>query len=107
MRNIRAGKSNEEVMNIIARNYSKLKELCSIRAKGLYCSKSYEDIFQDTVIFVSQDKAAAKMNTDSEVIKHFLYRFKMIEFQAINDDKILKETSYADYKKAPKTYEED
>lgn len=93
-------------MKAIARNYDKLKELCGYRDYGCYCSKSYEDMFQDTVMFVAQDKDAVGMN-DSELIKHFCYRFKMIEFQTINDNKLLKETPYADYYKAKEANTED
>ncbi len=94
-------------MSVIAHNYDKLKQLCGYRASGLYCSKSKEDIFQDTIVFVSQDEKASSLSTDKELIDYFCYRFRMIEYQAINDNKLLKEIPYADYLQAPKTTEEE
>lgn len=93
-------------MVTIAHNYDTLKQLCSYRASGLYCSKSYEDIFQDTVLLVSQDDKASSLSSDKELIDYFCYRFRMIMFQAINDNKQLKEIPYADYLQTSKTTEE-
>lgn len=105
MRKTRKGKANDEVMSMIAHNYNRLKLLCDYRIQGLYCSKSYEDIFQDTVLLVSQDEKAASLPTERELVDYFCYRFRMIEYQAINDNKQLKEIPYADYLQAQK--EED
>ena len=102
MRITRKGKANKKVMSVIAHNYEKLKQLCGYRASGLYCSKSREDIFQDTVLFVSQDEKAVSL-PDKELIQYFCYRFRMIEYQSINDNKLLKEIPYADYLQTPKT----
>ena len=107
MRKTRTGKANNDVMTTIARNYEHLKQLCCYRSHGLFCSKSYEDIFQDTVLFVSQDEHASSLSSDKDLIDYFRYRFQMIEFQAINDNKQLKEIPYADYLQAQKTTEEE
>lgn len=98
MRKIKIGEADNGVMTLLARNYSKLKNLCGYRDYGCFCSKSYEDIFQDTVIYVSQDKRAVGMPED-ELVNYFCFRFKMILFQTINDNKELKEIAYADYRK--------
>ncbi len=92
-------------MDMIARNYNRLKQLCSYRTSGLYYSKSYEDIFQDTILLVSQDEKASTLSSDKELTDYFCYRFRMIEYQAVNDNKQLKEIPYADYLQAHK--EED
>jgi hypothetical protein len=81
--------------------------MCVSHGQGLYCSKSKEDLFQDTVVFVSQDEKASSLSTDKELIDYFCYRFRMIEYQAINDNKLLKEIPYADYLQASKTTEEE
>lgn len=93
-------------MVTIAHNYDRLKQLCGYRATGLYCSKSYEDVFQDTVLLISQDEKATTLTTEEDLINYFCYRFRMIEFQAINDNKQLKEIPYADYLQTSKTTEE-
>lgn len=98
MRRLKTGKVNNKVLLMIAHNYNRLKVLCGYRSYGCFCSKSYEDIFQDTILYVAQDEKAT-ITTEEELIEHFCYRFKMIEFQTINDNKQLKETAYADYKK--------
>lgn len=106
MRKTRKGKASEKVMATIAHNYDHLKQLCGYRASGLYCSKSYEDVFQDTVLLVSQDEKASTLSSEKELIDYFCYRFRMIEFQAINDNKQLKEIPYADYLQTQKIPEE-
>ena len=40
--------------------------------------------------------------TDSDLIQHFLYRYRMIEYQAIQDAKQIKTIPYADYLQTPK-----
>nr|DAQ82023.1 MAG TPA: RNA-dependent RNA polymerase [Caudoviricetes sp.] len=107
MREPRRGKVNIKVMTMIAHNYDRLRAMCVSHGQGLYCSKSKEDLFQDTVVFVSQDEKASSLSTDKELIDYFCYRFRMIEYQAINDNKLLKEIPYADYLQASKTTEEE
>lgn len=107
MRKTRAGKTNFKIMTVIAKNYDHLKQLCSYRDHGLFCSKSHEDLFHDTILFVSQDDKASSLSTDEELIDYFCYRFRMIEYQAINDNKLLKEIPYADYLQTSKTAEEE
>lgn len=106
MRKTRKGKASDKVMAMIAHNYDRLKLLCGYRASGLYCSKSYEDVFQDTVLLVSQDEKASTLSSEKELIDYFCYRFRMILFQAINDNKLLKEIPYADYLQAKKIPEQ-
>lgn len=106
MRKTRKGKASDKVMVMIAHNYDHLKQLCGYRAYGLYCSKSYEDVFQDTVLLVSQDEKASTLSSEKELIDYFCYRFRMILFQAINDNKLLKEIPYADYLQAKKIPEQ-
>lgn len=96
-RKVRQGKVNAFALDVIGRHYHKLKAMCNSYDRGCYCSKSYEDIFQDTILYVAHDLSSFNMTRDEEVIELFLYRFKMIEFQTINDNKTLKEVMYADY----------
>lgn len=107
MRKVRKGKVNRKALDVISRNYSRLKELCNYNDRGCYCSKSYEDIFQDTILFVVHDSETFNLVTDEEIINHFLYRYKMVEFQTINDNKMLKEVKYADYIQAKETGTEE
>lgn len=81
--------------------------MCNSNKKGCYCSKSYEDIFQDTVLYVAHDLSSFNMTRDEEVIELFMYRYKMIEFQTINDCKMMKEVAYADYIQAKESGEEE
>lgn len=97
MRKIRTGKVYSGVMVVIARNYERLKLLCDNHTHSLFCSKSYEDLFQDTILLVSHDEKASTLSSEEEIIKYFCHRFRMVEFQAINDNKLLKEIPYVDY----------
>lgn len=107
MRKTRTGKADSKVMEVIARNYNLLMQLCNCHSQGLFCSKSYEDLFQDTVLFVSQDEKASALSTEKELIDYFCYRFRMIKYQAVNDNKQLKEIPYADYIQARKEEPEE
>ena len=102
MRALKNGKIDKRVMSMIERNYDKLKDLCIYRTHGLFCFKSYEDIFHDAILFVSQDKKASLISSEEELIRYFNYRFRMILYQTINDNKQLKEIPYADYIQASK-----
>ncbi len=83
-------------MEVIASNYKLLMSRCNIMRQGYFCSKTYEDIFEDTVLYVSTDVKASKLKTDKEIIDWFCYRFRMLEYQTINDNKELREIGYAD-----------
>lgn len=98
MRKVHTGKVNEQVMYFIGRNYNKLKAACNITNAGNYCSENMEDIFHDTIQFVIQDEEAATLSTEHDVIDHFLFRFNMVKYQRIMDDKTIKTAQYADYK---------
>lgn len=81
----------------IGRNYNKLHALCFRHYTGAFASQGYDDIFQDTILCVIQDPESLKCTTDEALIKHFLYRYRMIEFQTIHDAQQLKNIPYADY----------
>lgn len=91
-----------EIAEIIGRNFKKLHALCFRENIGYFDSRNYEDIFQDTVIYVIQDTMSLTCKTDSDLIQHFLYRYRMIEYQAIQDAKQIKTIPYADYLQTPK-----
>lgn len=97
MRKIKRGKVNQYALDVIGKNYNKLKGLCNYNDRGCYCSKSYEDIFQDTILYVIHDEQSFNMHTEEDIINHFIYRYNMITFQAVNDNKMLREVKYADY----------
>lgn len=94
------------VSEAVGRNYEKLRILCYKGSHGFYSSRSYEDIFQDTVLYVIQDVAALS-KTDSELIEHFMYRYRMIEYQTIKDSQQIKTIPYADYIQTQKDTEEN
>ena len=106
MRKLKRGKVNKKALDAISKNYSRLKELCNYNNRGCYCSKSYEDIFQDTILYVIQDDASIGLDEEG-IVKHFVYRYKMMEFQTISDDKMLKEVKYAEYIQAKESGEEE
>lgn len=105
-RKVRQGKVNPYVLQVIEKNYNKLKLMCNSNKRGCYCSKSYEDIFQDTILYVAHDLSSFNMTRDEEVIELFIYRYKMIEYQTINDHKTMKEIAYADHLQTKESREE-
>lgn len=76
-----------KVLEVIAKHYNELKQqLCPI-AYGNYAGRSTEDIFSDTICVVIQDETAKNLKTDDEILKLFEYRFKLVSFQVIKDNK--------------------
>lgn len=96
-RKVRKGRVNRKALEFIGDNYNKLRTLCNYNSGGCYCSKSYEDIFQDTILYVVHDEESFSLSEDEDFFKLFKYRYNMILFQTINDHKMLREVDYADY----------
>lgn len=106
MRNrYKKSKHYPQVAESIGRNYERLYALCCHGKHGYFDSRNYDDIFQDTVLYVCQDTSAKEIHSDADLITHFVYRFRMIEFQIMQDAKQLKEKPYADYLQAKETTE--
>lgn len=78
---------SDYVAAVLAKNYDMLLAEFSRSKYGNFQSMSYEDIFQETILYVIQDKQAFKMS-ESEILDHFKYRYKMISFQIIQDSKL-------------------
>jgi len=49
---------------------------------------SFEDIFQETVLYVIQDKKAFDM-PEFDLLEYFRYKYKMIRYQIIQDAKLI------------------
>lgn len=90
------------VMNVLANNYIQLMQRCGMSKRGCFCSKSYEDIFEDTIMIVASDVKAKAMESDKDILDWFCYRYRMVEYQAVNDNRQLREVNYADDKIAKK-----
>lgn len=73
---------------IIAKHYDKLKNEFNRCKDGNFCSMSFEDIFQESILYVIQDPIAFNMS-ESEIIEHFRYRYKMIKYQITQDSKLI------------------
>lgn len=84
---------SDYVAAILANNYNRLLAEFSRSKYGNFQSMSYEDIFQETILYVIQDKRAFKMS-ESAILDHFRYRYKMIRFQIIQDAKLERKTDY-------------
>lgn len=63
---------NNDVINWIAKNYSKLREKC------YFNGNDFEDIFHDTILLVSSE-------SDKDLEELFLYRFNMVKYQNKKD----------------------
>lgn len=92
----------QDVAESIGRNYNKLRDLCFRQSQVCFDSRGYDDIFQDTVLYVIQDPRSLGCKTDDALIEHFLYRYRMIEYQTVKDAQELKRMPYADYLQATK-----
>lgn len=106
MREIKVKKVNDNIINVIAKNYDHLKELCKYHDDILLCPKNSEDLFQDTILYISQDAKAVNMS-EEELISYFCFRYKMIKYRAIKDKQQLKKIQYAEYIQTSKKEEEE
>lgn len=79
---------SDYVASIIAKHYNKLREQLDSGRSGNFLSMSFEDIFQETVLYVIQDKKAFGM-TETEILKHFKQKYSVIKFQTIFDSKLI------------------
>jgi len=89
---------DEDVMQCLAAHYDELRNRCQQDWQLGNMTRSCVDVFHDTFLFVSQDKEARGKKED-ELLEHFMYRFRMLKFQAMNDHQIEKVRLYADHKK--------
>ncbi|MEG1838464.1 MAG: hypothetical protein RR220_04145, partial [Bacteroidaceae bacterium] len=62
---------------------------------GCFASRSYEDIFEDTIIYIIRDPKALTLSRDADIIDLFIKRYRMIEFQTIKDSIQNKEVHHA------------
>ncbi|MBK5721364.1 hypothetical protein JGH11_10815 [Dysgonomonas sp. Marseille-P4677] len=76
------------VSSIIAKHYDRLREEFNKGKEGNFGSMSFEDIFQETILYVIQDKTAFNLS-EKEILDHFKYRYKMIQYQIIQDSKLI------------------
>lgn len=90
------------VLTVLANNYIQLMVRCGVSKRGCFCSKNYEDIFEDTIMIVASDDKAKAMSDDKDILDWFCFRYKMVEYQAVRDNRQLREVSYADDKIAEK-----
>lgn len=91
----RRKKPNTAVLALIGKIYEKLYSVCDCCNSGNYAGCSREDIFQETIMFVSHD-ADAVLTTEEAFIAYFKHKYNMITFQVIMDSRELKEINYAD-----------
>lgn len=78
---------SEKVLEVLAKHYNELKQRLCPTAYGNYAGRNTEDIFSDTICVMIQDEATKELKTDTEILKLFEYRFKMVSFQVIKDSK--------------------
>lgn len=103
MRNRNRDKYNERIARIIAANYDLLHIRC---ARAFRCGPFLlDDVIQETSLYVMTDPRAANITADADVVDYFVYKFRMIAFQTMkNNRKMLR---YADDQKIKKTESED
>lgn len=100
-------KASAYIARVIGEHYAELRSRLCKGDYGNFASRSYEDIFSDTIVFVIQDPEMVRLHDDKDIVEHFCFRYRMIEFQIIKDSQQLKEITYADYLQAKtKTNEE-
>lgn len=102
MRNRIRGIYDERIAKVLADNYGVLLSRCGRAFRhGPFL---LEDIVHETFLFVTTDPAAQTMLNKKALLDYFVYRFRMIAFQTVKDNR--KMLRYADDKKIKKTNEE-
>lgn len=79
---------SDRVALIVAKHYDELRDRFCKGHYGNFDSMSFADIFQETIPYVIQDKTAFDL-PELELIEHFGYRYKMIEYQIIQDSRMI------------------
>ena len=85
---------SDYVASIIAKYYDRLKNELIDCEGGNFLSMTFQDIFQETVLSVIQDKKAFTMSPE-KILEYFKYKHKMIRFQVIQDAKLIKKAHYS------------
>lgn len=91
-RDIKKPLHKSSVLEVIAKNYPRLKQLCDVT--GLYLVDK-EDDFSETILLLTEDEKVSKMS-ENEVLEYFKYRYNMVRFRSAQEKKVRKEIPYAD-----------
>lgn len=94
---------NDRVAATLAANYGELQRRC----RRSFCRGAYqfEDIMQDTMLFVMCDVRAASIGETAALLDYFEYKFRMMVFQTIKRNR--KMMTYADNQKITQTEPDD
>lgn len=96
MRQVRVrGRVDERVMAVIAVHYSELHESCRVLWTARQSLEDYDDVFQDCVLYVAQDREAFAMD-EERILERFRFRFRMLDYQNFKDWQEMRQVSYAD-----------
>lgn len=87
--------ANPRVAELLARYYLSLRDKLCKGKHGNVLSMSYEDIFHTAIIWTIQDKNTIGLN-DEEILQYFEKRYRSTEMEIRRDNKLLKQTEYAD-----------
>lgn len=98
---------DNRISEMIATNYNRLRDACNVSSSGNYAGITKEDIFSETIWYVIHDPKSLLCTSADDFIKHFQYRFRMIEFQITKDANLLKEIPYADHIQTKKEISEE
>ncbi|MCI1681427.1 MAG: ribbon-helix-helix domain-containing protein [Bacteroides sp.] len=93
-------KYNTRIIKMISDNYDRIKR--EIIQNYVYV----EDVFQDTVLYLTSDKDAMPVKTKGELISLFKRRYNMLMYKSKQEKKERREMPYADYLQAKETTEE-
>lgn len=78
---------SSRVAGIIAKNYDSLNKDLNKGKYGRFSSMSFEDIFHEAILYVIQDRKAFDLS-EQELLKHFKYRYRMVQYQIIQESKL-------------------
>ena len=99
----RAPGCKSSVLEIISKNYPKLKQLCEV--SGILLADK-EDDFEQTILLLTDDEKVSDMS-ETEVLEYFKYKYNMVRFRTTQEKKSRKEIPLADNMQTKKETEED
>lgn len=94
---------NGEVAATLAAHHDELRRRC--RRHFRRCALQFEDLMQETMLFVMCDCRAASLAGKAALLDYFVYKFKMIVFQAMKRNR--KMMTYADNQKIAQAEQDD
>ncbi|MCE5175836.1 MAG: hypothetical protein ABFC90_07335 [Bacteroidales bacterium] len=75
---------NTLVLEVIAKNYEKLKEEIKIEKQSIDVpTRNIDDVFQDTILLIAEDSKVSSFKKETEILEYFKYRYNVMRYRTV------------------------